>query len=310
MCLANETNQVIGWGWVLAYGKYPKCYSNSWSAAKGTNLVSKETITEIVLREKIWWVGRKNLNWLTYFSEIIPGRPDGEVTNQWITCEEMDGRQGQRVAMTTWFCVWGAEPSADHTVGQTDHGVCVWVEGDGGSWQGWWRRGHWEICQGCPGERIRERPPVGKVALPVFFPVAASSPLSVRPACSSGCLAPGTPEEWELVNSWSTSSDFPHPKNKCTRNYGNRFIRTAVENIVIQCLQTNLLDKLGAFRVYLKFEGLWNVPVTIGEIAKQDSSGRVKGSHCGWEEPRGKKGIQLWRQTRQRFKGEHISRAW
>lgn len=117
-----------------------------------------------------------------------------------------------------------------------------------------------------------------------------------RPAsCSSGCLAPGTPEEWELVNSWSTSSDFPHPKNKCTRNYGNRFIRTAVENIVIQCLQTNLLDKLGAFRVYLKFEGLWNVPVTIGEIAKQDSSGRVKGSHCGWEELRGKKGIQLWR---------------
>lgn len=83
----------------------------------------------------------------------------------------------------------------------------VWVEGDHEmgcrSGQGWWRRRHWEICQGCPGEWIRGRQRVSKVALPVFFPVAASSLLSDWPACSS--------RRSRGVNSWTISSDYPHP---------------------------------------------------------------------------------------------------
>lgn len=49
--------------WVLAYGKCPKHYSNSWAEAEGTNIASKETTPEIAFREKNV-MGLENLNWL------------------------------------------------------------------------------------------------------------------------------------------------------------------------------------------------------------------------------------------------------
>ena len=81
---------------------------------------------------------------------------------------------------------------------------------------------------------------------------------------------------------------FPPRKQLCQELWEPLYQNSCWEHCC-PSLQTNLLDKLRTFRVYVKFEGLWNVPVTIGEIAKQDSSSRVQGSHCGWEEPQGVK---------------------
>lgn len=69
-----------------------------------------------------------------------------------------------------------------------------------------------------------ERHLVRKMALHVFFPVAASSALSVGPAHSSPCLATGAPKGWRLVNCWSISADFPTLKNNCNGSMGTAFL--------------------------------------------------------------------------------------
>lgn len=61
----------------------------------------------------------------------------------------------------------------------------------------------------------RKRQLVRKVALCVFFPVPASSPLSVQPGCSSSCLATEATKGWELVNLGAPLQIFPTPRNNC-----------------------------------------------------------------------------------------------
>lgn len=74
---------------------------------------------------------------------------------------------------------------------------------------------------------------VRKMALHVFFPVAASSALSVRPASNSPCLASGAPKGWRLVNFWSISADFSTLKNNCNRIHGI-LLRVVVKNVAAE----------------------------------------------------------------------------
>lgn len=146
--------------------------------------------------------------------------------NQWITCEEMDGHCSQPVTICNDLVMcgdWNLSRCVGHPAleksycgGECEHGVCVGVEGDGRSWQ---RMAAKRTLGNLPGLQceVDRGETTGKESGPTrtcFFPVAASSPLSVQPGCSSTCVATGAPKGWGLVNSWSLSSDFAHTEKQ------------------------------------------------------------------------------------------------
>ena len=218
---------------------------------------------------------------------------------------EAHGRQG--VAMTTWF-VWRLRPSLPCGVQSSAQIIqwgslkawSVWVEEGGESSQVWWWRGHWAICQGCPGDRSGRNHWIAKYMC--FFSCCSLHPTFRLASLQLRLLGHWSSwEDQELPNSWCTSSDFPHPNINCTRNYGSCFVRTVTENTVAQVYTQ--ISWLRTFRVYFKSERLWEVLVRTEETAKQDASRRVKSPQCGWQEP-GQGGTAVGRC------GKHAIRSW
>lgn len=140
--------------WVLAYGL--KCYSISWSVANGTNIASKETLPEITLTENNM-MAKKNLNWLMW--NISQKSSLADQTGKQEINKSLGRRwkaMASRVLLWQPGFVWRLRPSLPCGVqssAQILQWGSVWVEEGSGSSQVWWWRGHWEICQGCPGDR-------------------------------------------------------------------------------------------------------------------------------------------------------------
>lgn len=172
-----------------------KCYSNSCSKAKGTNIFPKETTPEITLRKKkIIYDGCRELE-LTYvqhFTGIIPGQPDRKGVHRWITCKELEGRRYDDLVM--------CERCVGRGVGRTAHRESH-CGGDHG--------GRWRAVTGTVEKRTAETvlvrwtgegPQVRRVALHVPSCCSLLTPLSVQPACSSSGLATSAPKGWGLVH--------------------------------------------------------------------------------------------------------------